>query len=146
MELFGDTWSPISSMRNSNHFFADVVRHKARVHQLYLIGLFLQGKVKNRVFVKFNSRYADYFHNTQITLEDTRYYWSLCMEWLTLGIYLPMIWHSGNLRKASFNINVKLSIYYKYVPFGTKKLFYLMFMAVCIGILLKLLKNGLWML
>ena len=36
-------------------------KHKARVHQLYLIGEFLQAKVKNRVFVKLDSRYAGYF-------------------------------------------------------------------------------------
>ena len=31
------------------------------MHQLYFTGSFLQGKVKNRVFVKLDSRYADYF-------------------------------------------------------------------------------------
>ena len=31
------------------------------MHQLYFIGAFRQAKVKNRVFVKLDSRYADYF-------------------------------------------------------------------------------------
>ena len=31
------------------------------MHQLNFIGALLQAKVKNRVFVKVNSRYADYF-------------------------------------------------------------------------------------
>ena len=51
-ELVGDTWSPIASMRNLKYFLADASKHKARVHQLYFIGAFLQEKVKNRLFVK----------------------------------------------------------------------------------------------
>ena len=39
----------------------DVAKHKAGVHQLDFIGAFLQTKVKNRVFVNLDSRYADYF-------------------------------------------------------------------------------------
>ena len=38
-----------------------------------------------------------------------------------------------------------MSIYYKYAPDGIKKLFYLMLMTVSIGIFLKMLENGLWM-
>ena len=48
-------------MRNLKYFLADVAKHKARFHQLYFIGAFLQAKVKNRVFVKLDMRYADYF-------------------------------------------------------------------------------------
>ena len=36
-----------------------------------------------------------------------------------------------------------MSIYYKYAPYGKKLLFYLMLVIVSIGILLKLLENGL---
>ena len=39
---------------------ADAVKHKESVHQLYFIGAFLQAKVKNRLFMKLDSRYADY--------------------------------------------------------------------------------------
>ena len=39
-----------------------------------------------------------------------------------------------------------MSIYYKYAPDGKKILFYFMLMTVSIGILLKLLENGLWIL
>ena len=35
--------------------------NKSRLHQLDFIGEFLQAKVKNRVLVKLDSRYADYF-------------------------------------------------------------------------------------
>ena len=42
-------------------FLADATKNKARFNQLYFIGAFLQAKFKNRVFVKLESRYADYF-------------------------------------------------------------------------------------
>ena len=38
----------------------------------------------------------------------------------------------------------KMSIYYKYEPYGTIFSFSLMLMTVYVGILLKLLENGLW--
>ena len=60
-ELIGDNYSPTASMRNLKYFLADATEHKARVHQLYFIGAFLQGKFKNRVFIKLDSRYSDYF-------------------------------------------------------------------------------------
>ena len=60
-ELVGDTWSPTDSMRNLKYFLTDAAKHKARVHQLDFIGTFLQEKVKNRVFVKLDIRYEDYF-------------------------------------------------------------------------------------
>ena len=60
-ESVGNTWSPTVSMRNLKYFLAIVTKYKARVHQLYFIGAFLQAKVKNQVFVKLYSRYADYF-------------------------------------------------------------------------------------
>ena len=36
-------------------------KHKAIIHQFYFIGELLQEKVKNRVFVKLDSRSTDYF-------------------------------------------------------------------------------------
>ena len=59
-ELVGYTWSSTASMRTLKYFLADVAMHKAKVFQLYFIGAFLQAKVKNRVFVKLDSRYAYY--------------------------------------------------------------------------------------
>ena len=58
--LIGDTSSPTSSMSNLKYFLADAVDHKSRVYQLDFIGAFLQAKVKNRVFLKLDSRYVDY--------------------------------------------------------------------------------------
>ena len=60
-ELVGDTCSPIASMRTLKYFLEDASKHKARVHQLYFIGELLPSKAKNRLFVKLDSRYADYF-------------------------------------------------------------------------------------
>ena len=48
-------------MRNLIYFLADAVKSKERVNQLDFIGTFLQEKSKNRVFVKLESIYADYF-------------------------------------------------------------------------------------
>ena len=59
--MVGDTWSPIVFKRNLKYFLADAAKHKARVRQLDFIGAFLQAKVKNRVFVKLDIRYTDYF-------------------------------------------------------------------------------------
>ena len=58
-EQIGDIFLPTSPMRNLEYFLPDAVKHKARVHQLDFIGAFLQGKGKNRVFVKLDSRSAD---------------------------------------------------------------------------------------
>ena len=60
-ELFGDTWSPTASMRNLKYFLANASKYKARIHHLDCIGSLLQEKVNNRVFVKLDSRYANYF-------------------------------------------------------------------------------------
>ena len=60
-KLVGDTWSTTSSMGTLKQFLADTDNHKARVHQLDLIGAFFQSIFKNRVFVKLESRYEDYF-------------------------------------------------------------------------------------
>ena len=60
-EMVGYTWSPTASMRNLKYFLADAAKHKARFHQLDFIRVFLQEKIKNRVFVKLDIRYTDYF-------------------------------------------------------------------------------------
>ena len=48
-------------MRTLKYFLAYSANHKTIVYQLYFIGVFLQAKDKNRIFVKLDSRYADYF-------------------------------------------------------------------------------------
>ena len=59
--LIGNIRSPKSSMRTLKYSLADAVKHKAIVHQFDFIGSLLHGKVKNWIFVKLDSRYADYF-------------------------------------------------------------------------------------
>ena len=48
-------------MRTLKYYLADATKHKARVYQLDFIGALLQAIVKNRVFVKLDSRYTDNF-------------------------------------------------------------------------------------
>ena len=60
-ELVVDNWSPTSSLRTLKYFQADLVKHKAIFYQLDFIVAFVQAKIKKRVFVKLDSRYADYF-------------------------------------------------------------------------------------
>ena len=59
--MVGDTWSPTIPMRTLNLFLADAAKNKARFHRLDFVGSFLQAKVKNRVFVKLDVSYTDYF-------------------------------------------------------------------------------------
>ena len=61
IELARDAWSPTFSMKTFKYFLSDAVTHNTRVHQLDFTGKFLQAKVKNRVFVNLDSRYADFF-------------------------------------------------------------------------------------
>ena len=60
-ELVEDTWSPIASMSTLKCVLEDSYKNKARVHKVDFIGAFLKSKVKNSVFLKLYSRYADYF-------------------------------------------------------------------------------------
>ena len=60
-ELVGEIWLPTASMSTLKYFLEDIVKHKVRLHQLDFIGAFFQEKVKNRVFVKLDSIYVDYF-------------------------------------------------------------------------------------
>ena len=79
-EMVGETWSQIASMRTLNYFLADAAKHKARVHQLYFIGLFLQAKLKNRVFVNLDSRYIDFSRICKVL-------------WKSIEIIEVHVWH-----------------------------------------------------
>ena len=41
-ELVGDTWLPTAYMRTLKHLLEYATKHKAKVHQFYLIGAFFQ--------------------------------------------------------------------------------------------------------
>ena len=69
-DLIGDTCSLTASRRTLKYFLTDAFKKKSRVHQLDFIGKLLQAKFKNRVFVKFDSRYVDHLQNIQVILEE----------------------------------------------------------------------------
>ena len=58
-EMIRYTCYPTASMRNLKYFLEDYSKYKARVHQLYFIGVFLQYNVKIRAFMKLESRYGE---------------------------------------------------------------------------------------
>ena len=70
-KLVGDYWSPTASVRILKYFLEYAANHNARVHQLDLVRAFIQEKFMNKVFVKLESRYVDYFQNIQITLKES---------------------------------------------------------------------------
>ena len=99
---------------------ADATKNKARLHQLYFIGELLQSKVKNRVFVKLESRYIDHFPKYSkyfviaLRLLKSVYgmanYGKLCADELTKWL----------LEAVFILYQFQMSIYYKYAPDGTK--------------------------
>ena len=74
-------------MKNLKYLLEDYVKNKARVSQLYLIGSLLQEKGENRLFLKLDSRYADYFTE----------YSSYFVRALMLLKYMHEMTNSGNL-------------------------------------------------
>ena len=133
-------------MRTLKCFLADAVKHKARLNQLYFIVLFLKAKVKNRVFVKLDSRYAEYF-------PEYSSYFGKALRFLKSMYGMT---NSGNLfydelidwlvnEEGFKQSKYQMSIYYKYAPDGRKKCcFILCWWVFSIVIHLKLLENGLW--
>ena len=107
-------------MRTLKYFLADAAKHKARFHQLDFIGAFLQAKVNNRVFVKLDMWYADYFP------EYAQYFGR------ALKLLKPMygITNSSKLfadeltewliEEVFIQSQCQMSIYYKYAPDGSK--------------------------
>ena len=125
-EMVGDTWSPTASMSTLNYFLADATKLKERVHQLDFIGAFLQAKVKNRVFVKLDIRYTNYFpYYAQYFGRDFRLLKSMygmtdsgklfadeLTEWLLEAVFIQS--------------KCQMSIYYKYAPDGSKIVFFIL--------------------
>ena len=107
-------------MRTLKCFLADATKHKARVHQLYFIGEFLQVKVKNRVFVKLDIRYTYYFP------EYAKYFGRFLrllksMYGMTnFGILFADELTEWLLEAGFIQSQCQMSIYYKYAPDGSK--------------------------
>ena len=118
--MIGDTLSPTAYMITLKYFLVDAAKYRARVHQLDFIGAFLQVKVKNRVFVILNIRYAAYFP------EYVQYFGR------ALNFFKSMygMTNSGKLfadeltewliEEVFMQSQCKMSIYYKYAPDGSK--------------------------
>ena len=119
-ELVGDTWSPTDSMRTLKYFLAGATKHKARVQQLYFIGELLQTKVKNRLFVKLDSRYTFYF-------PEYSYYFGIALRLfksmhgmtnygkLFADEITEWLLEAGFIQSQCY-----MSMYYKYAPDGSK--------------------------
>ena len=119
-EMVGDTWSPTASMRTLKYFLADSAKHKARVHQLDFIGAFLQAKVKNRVFVMLNMRYADYF-------PEYAQYFGRALKLLksmygmtNSGKHFADELTEWLIEEGFMQSQCQMSIYYKYAPDRSK--------------------------
>ena len=142
--LIGNTWSHTDSMKTLKYFLEYAVNHKARMHQLFFIGAFLHVKVKNRVFLKLCSRYADYFP------EYSSYFGrALSLLKYMYGVNNSVKLFADKLRywlinEPGFKIYIcRMSIYYKNTPDGKKLLFDLMLMIVSIGTHMNPMENGL---
>ena len=118
--MVGDTCSTTASMRTLKYFLADAAKHRARVHQLYFIGAFLQAKVNNRVFFRLDIRYTDYFP------EYAQYFGRA----LILLKFMYGMTNSGKLFADDLTVwllesgfiqsQCQMSIYYNYAPDGSK--------------------------
>ena len=120
MDAVGDQVSPTTSMTTLKYFLADAAKYKSRVHQLDFIRAFLQAKVKNRVFVKLDMRYADYF-------PEYAQYFGRALKLLKsmYGMNNSGKLFSDELREwlieeGFMQSKCHMSIYYKYAPDGSK--------------------------
>ena len=120
MELVGDTWLKTSYMSTLKYFFADAVNQKVRVHQLDLIGAFLQAKVKNGVFVKLDSKYADYFSEYSNYFERALRSLKSMYGMSDYGKLFADELTECLLEAGFIQSQCQLSIYYNYELYGTK--------------------------
>ena len=115
-EMVGYTWLPTASMRTLKYFLSDAAKHKARVHQLDFIGSFLQAKVNNRVFVKLDIRYTDYFISYAQyfvrALRLLKFMYGMTNSGKLFADELTEWLIEGGFIQSQFH----MSIYYKYAP------------------------------
>ena len=142
-ELVGYNCSPTSSMRTLKYFLEYAVKQKARVNQLDFIGALLQAKFNNRVFVKLDSRYADYFPEYSSYFGRALRLLKCMYGMINSGKLFDDELTEWLLESDFIQYQCQMSIYYKYAPYCEKKNCY-MLMIVSIGIHMKLLENGSW--
>ena len=119
-EMFGDTWSPKTSMSTLKYFLADAAKHKARVHPLDFIGTFLQSNVKNRVFVILNMRYAAYFPEySQYFGRALKLFKSMYGMIKSVKLFADEL-TEWLIEESFMQSQCHMSIYYKYAPGGSK--------------------------
>ena len=107
-------------MRILNYFLADAAKLKARVHQLDFIGAFLQAKVQNRVFVKLDMRYADYFPKySQYFGRSLKLLKSMYGMTNSVKLFYDELTESI-IEEGFMQSQCQMSIYYKYAPDGYK--------------------------
>ena len=63
--MVGDTWSTTAYMRTLKYFLADAAKHKARVNNVNLIGVFLQAFLSSWILC-----IQIIFQNMHSTLEE----------------------------------------------------------------------------
>ena len=119
-DLIGYNWPPTASMKILKDFLSDSVKHRSIVHQLDFIGNCLQAKVKNRVFVKLDSWYTDYFTEYSSYLgKDLRLMKSMyrMTNYGKLFAYegIDLLINEAGFKQSQFQMN----IYCKYAPYGT---------------------------
>ena len=101
-------------------FLANAVNHKSIVHQQDFIGAFLQGKLKNNVFVNLDNRYADY------SPEHSNYFGRALLLFQSLygmtnsGKLIAEKLTECLLEAGFIKSQCQMSIYYEYGPNGTK--------------------------
>ena len=107
-------------MRTLKYFLADAAKHKARVCQIYFIGAFLQAKVKNRVFVNLDMRYADYFPEYAQyfgrALKSLKSMYGMTNYGKMFGDELT----EWLIEECFMQSKCQMSIYYKYAPDESK--------------------------
>ena len=118
--LVVDTWSPTASMSTFKYFLVDATKHKEIVHQLYFIGAFLQSKVKNRVFVKLNIRYTDYFPEYAKYFERALRLLKSVYGMNNYGKLFADELTEWLLEAGLLQSQCQMSIYYKYALDGSK--------------------------
>ena len=99
---------------------ADTVKNKEREHQLYFIGAFLRAKVKNRVFFKLDSRYADYFTEYSNYFERALRLLKSMYGMTNYGKLFADKLTEWLLEAGFIKSQCQMYIYYKYAPDGKK--------------------------
>ena len=126
-DWIGYNWLQTASKKTLKYYLSDSAKYKVRVHQLDFMGSFLQAKLKNRVFLNMEIRYADNFQTIIAILEEPWDYWNLCIEWLSLEIYLQVIWRFFlSMNYYSNNINARCLFITSMHQMERKLLFHLM--------------------